>query len=68
MYFKKNTREYRVCQLDMLHFMVPFCGLDHEKSKFLLLFSSYYLAIFLSEAVKIDKTEMSKPPECAATF
>ena len=37
-----------------------------------------YLAIFLSEAIeasqcyffekKIDKTQMSKPPECAATF
>ena len=53
--------------------LIPFCGLDHQKSKFLLVSCNFDVRGCWGQPIllfwkNIDKTQMSPSPECAATF
>ena len=53
--------------------LVPFCRLDHWKSKILLIFDNFSFrgcqgSPMLLFWIFIDKTQMSRSPECTATF
>ena len=53
--------------------LIPFCGLDHQKSKFLLVSCNFDVRGCWGQPIllfwkNIDKTQMSLSPECAATF
>ena len=52
---------------------MPFCELDHQKSKFLLVSGNFDVRRCWGQPIflfwkNIDKTQMSPSPECAATF
>ena len=53
--------------------LIPFCGLDHQKSKFLLVSCNFDVRGCWGQPIllfwkNIDKTQMSPSPKCAATF
>ena len=53
--------------------LVPFCGLDHKKSWFLVVSGNLDVRGCWGQAMllfwkNIDKTQMSSSPKCAATF
>ena len=53
--------------------LIPFCGLDHQKSKFLLVSCNLDVRGCWGQPIllfwkNIDKTQMSPSSECAATF
>ena len=53
--------------------LVHFCGLDHQKSKFLLVSGNLDVRGCWGQPMllfwkNIEKSQMSQPPKCAATF